>query len=231
MVFHIFSVLCGRGPAVVRMRSLGPVAMLSSLAAMALVASPCKGVSVVFDQPVYSVLVGQTFDVEVRLDADEAAPGFQGLPAGLFSNGWQMTVNSSNASVDALLVPPELDFFGFAPGANTFVGPGEGRAEGNVDQIANIPYPGSLLGTITLTNLAPVFATYPLTLNLFRHFPTEDIFLDGNGVGLDDTIQFGSALVMVVVPEPGSLAMAILAIGTFILVRHARVHPDPRNSG
>lgn len=163
------------------------------------------------DQPVYTVKPNQAFTVEVLIDAELGLPGIQTLEAGLFSNGWQMTFDATKATVDLLTVEPALDFFAFLPGANTDVGPGFVEAEGNIDQIANQPYFGARLATIELTNLAPRGEMYFLQLALKQHFPTEQLFLDGDGVVLDSRLLFGSAKV-IVIPEPASLVLAGLAL-------------------
>lgn len=182
-------------------------------------------------QLVYQVKPNESFTVEVLFDAELGLPGIQPWPDGLFSVGWQMSFDSTKAMVDSLTVAPELDYFGFLPGANTSVGPGQVEAEGNIDQIAFTPYFGSLLATIDLTNTAMRGDSYTLQLALKQHFPTEQLFLDGNGVVLDDILLFGSARVFVI-PEPSSLiglvlgGLTVLGLGARRRRLGCRVRPN-----
>lgn len=171
---------------------------------------------VVFDRTIYQVAPGETFDVQVLIDGDLGTAFPDPLDSGLFSYGWQMEFDAAKASIDSVTVPAELDFFGFVPGATIVADPGLAAAEGNIDQVTLTPYEGSLLATITLTNLAPAPDEYSLTLSLAPHFPTEQLFLDGDGNVLDDALVFGVARVVVAVPEPS--AFMIAACGALGLV-------------
>ena len=174
---------------------------------------------VVFDRAIYQVAPGETFDVQVLIDGDLGTASPDPLANGLFSYGWKMEFDSSKATIDSLTVPDALDFFAFASGASLVTDPGLAAAEGNVDQVTLTPYGESLLATIKLTNLAPVPDEYTLMLSLAPHFPSEQLFLDGDGNVLDDALVFGSARVVVAVPEPGTLAMAALGIAALGAVR------------
>lgn len=190
------------------------------LSAMLCPAALCAQ-GVVFDRAIYQVAPGETFDVQVLLDANLATPEADPLENGLFSYGWQVAFDSSKATIDGLTVPAPLDFFGFATGASIVTDPGLAAAEGNIDQVTLTPYGDSLLATITLTNVAAVPDEYDLTLSLAPHFPTEQLFLDGEGNVLDDTLVFGVARVVVAVPEPS--AFIIAAFGALTLgVWHVR---------
>ncbi len=178
---------------------------------------------VLFDKSIYQVAPGEVFDVQVLIDGDISTPVAESLANGLFSYGWQLTFDSSKATVDGVTVPAALDFFAFAPGASLTADPGLAGAEGNVDQITLTPYQDSLLATITLQNLALVPDTYDLTLSLAPHFPTEQLFLDGQGNVLDDTLVFGTARVIVAVPEPAGVGLAVIGVsGAGLSIRRAR---------
>jgi hypothetical protein len=164
---------------------------------------------VIFDRSVYQVAPGETFDVQVLLDADLSTPEAEGLANGLFSYSWTASFDAAKASVDSITVPSQLDYFGFANGASITSEPGLIGAEGNIDQVALEPYDGGLLATISLTNLAPVPDEYVLALNLASHLPKEELFLDGKGNVLDEELFFGTARVIVAVPEPASVSLML----------------------
>jgi hypothetical protein len=166
---------------------------------------------VVFDRSVYQVAPGETFDIQVLLDGDLSTPEADALASGLFSYSWQMTFESANASVDTILVPPELDYFAFLDGASIKTFADVAAVEGNINQVTLEPYEGSLLATISLTNLAPVPTEYDLTLSLAPHLPKEQLFLDGEGNVLDDDLFFGAARVVVAIPEPGTVTLALVS--------------------
>jgi hypothetical protein len=174
---------------------------------------------VLFDQSIYQVAPGETFDVQVLIDGDVATAAADAVANGLFSYGWQFEFDSAKASVDGLLVPAKLDYFGFASGASVTTGPGLAAAEGNIDQLVFATYEDSLLATVTLKNLALAPDSYDLTLSLAPHFPTEQLFLDGHGNVLDDAIVLGTAKVLVAVPEPGTIAVAGIGLGVAALCR------------
>ncbi len=157
-----------------------------------------------FDRDKYFVR-GQESEVPIRvlIDADNETRPIEKLAAGLFSFGVRVGFNGDQArffNLDDLQAAPPLDFFEFSPGAFEQTGPGFGGIKGNIDQAASPldPYGGIVLGEFSLTNLAPRPAAYSLTLDFFETLPaTEQIFLDGNGVVLDDQIVFGTASVIV----------------------------------
>jgi hypothetical protein len=184
-----------------------------AILAVAMLISPAVlcAQGVVFDRAIYQVAPGETFDVQVLLDANLATSEANPLENGLFSYGWQVAFDSSKATIDGLTVPAPLDYFGFASGASIVTDPGLAAAEGNIDQVMLTPYGDSLLATITLTNIALVPDEYDLTLSLAPHFPTEQLFLDGEGNVLDDTLVFGVARVVVAVPEPSACGLAALS--------------------
>lgn len=182
---------------------------------------------VLFDQSIYQVAPGESFDVQVLIDGDVATAAADAVANGLFSYGWQFEFDSAKASVEGLVVPAELNYFGFAAGASVTTGPGLAAAEGNIDQVAFTPYQDSLLATVTLKNLAIAPDSYDLTLSLAPHFPTEQLFVDGQGNVLDDTIVLGTAKVLVAVPEPGTITLAGIGLGVAALCR-ARIGRNAR---
>ncbi|MDZ4779225.1 MAG: PEP-CTERM sorting domain-containing protein [Planctomycetia bacterium] len=178
------------------------------LAPQAAVAEP----GLLFDQSIYQVAPGESFDVQVLIDGDVATAAADAVANGLVSYGWQFDFDGAKASVDGLVVPAELNYFAFAAGASITSGPGLAGAEGNIDQVTFTPYQDSLLATVTLKNLALAPDSYDLTLSLAPHFPTEQLFVDGQGNVLDDTIVLGTAKVLVAVPEPGTITLAGIGV-------------------
>jgi hypothetical protein len=173
---------------------------------------------VFFDQDEYVVsAVGETFDVQVLIDADARTEEIEPVPRGLFSFGTQITFDATKAQVSgpgALATVAELNQFGFVAGAFTDVDAGLAAGKGNIDQMQNplVPYPGALLMTVTMTNLAAPVDQYPLQLDFFRTLGVnESLFLDGEGNVLDEEIIFEPALVRVV-PEPSALIGLVIGI-------------------
>ena len=120
--------------------------------------------------------------------------------------------------VESILLPPELDFFGLGAPAQTSIGATSAAVKGNVDVGSPNNSVGTLLATITLTDLASIdFGTYVLTLADNKNALEDDIFVDGSGTTRDNEISFGSATINVV-PEPSGLVFVALAI--IGLVRH-----------
>ena len=169
-----------------------------------------------FDQDVYFVNgPGETVQARVLIDGDASTPGDDPVPEGLFSFGVGATFDGSKAQLGGfgdIAVEPELDHFGFAPGAFKQVQVGFGGAKGNIDQLGPYsPYLGSLLLEFTFTNLASAVDSYPLELDFFRTVgPDEQMFVNGAGSLLDSEIIFRSAEVRVV-PEPAAAVLLILA--------------------
>lgn len=195
-----------------------------------------------FDQDLYVVNApGDTFVARILIDADSATPRDEPVPNGLFSFGVRSTFDSAKAQVASPAevdpVPP-LDFFGFGPGAFEQVAAGLAGVKGNIDQFGNPlqPYGGTLLAEVTFTNLASAVDNYPLDLDFFRTVgPNEQLFLDGQGIVLDPGVMFRGARVLVV-PEPQSGLLAIVAIGSLAVgFRRARGwrrarRPEPLNT-
>lgn len=173
---------------------------------------------VFFDKDEYVVSsVGEMFEVQILIDADDATSQIEPVRTGLFSFGAEVSYESTKAQVvgsSALETASPLDFFQFVPGALTEVDAGRAASKGNIDQVPEpvVPYTGSLLMKLTMTNLASPTDLYPLELDFFRTLgDTEQIFLNGAGGVLDDDIVFGRAWVRVV-PEPTAAVLSLLAV-------------------
>jgi hypothetical protein len=102
-----------------------------------------------FDLDDYQVLPDETFQAQVHLDADDAVPGLQPLPAELFSYGFKLTLDDSRAVIDAVTPPIVLDFLGFVSGAEISIAAGEATIKRSVDANSLANYAGTLLATIT----------------------------------------------------------------------------------
>lgn len=205
--------------------------------------APLAGAIVVrTDQSVYNVLPGQTFPIQVHIDFNDQTLGnaFEPLPNGLFSYGFSLSYPPAMATVPTAgdIAPvPALDFFGFNPGAMRQVTASSAMIKGNIDQTFNIPYAGSLLATIQVTNLAPASTTYFVQLDEWRTLgPAEQIFIDGAGIVLDtvpSTDLFLPAQINVI-PEPaigGRLGIGVLAWSLQVIRRVLNVrapHSSPR---
>jgi hypothetical protein len=208
--------------------NLGCVVLLG----ICVLASPAGAETrVFFDQDEYIVsAVGETFDVQVLIDADFRTEELEPLPGGLFSFGAKMTFDSSKAELSgpaALQTVGELDHFGFSAGAFTEVDEGLAASKGNIDQIENplVPYQGNLLMTLTVTNMASAVDQYPLQLDFFRTLgASESLFLDGAGNVLDSEIVFEPALVRVV-PEPSAMSLLAGGMALFFGLRRRTALP------
>lgn len=203
------------------------IAVLASWAISLAPAETLAGtITVHFDQEVYIVNgPGDTIDAMILIDADMVRPFDQPVPNGLYSYALEMTFDSTKGSVGStteVVVPPELDFFGLGiPGppdpAFITVDPGDVGIHANVDQSLSPlqGYNGTLLATVTLTNLASPIDSYLLNLDFNRDLGlNEDFFLDLLGTTLDDEIMFIPSRVLVV-PEPSTAMLA--AIGLVLL--------------
>ncbi|MFV2068685.1 MAG: hypothetical protein ACC645_17070, partial [Pirellulales bacterium] len=158
------------------------------------------GMSVSFDADTYVTAPGATFDVRILIDGDDSTPAYDGLSAGLFSYGIKVGIENRRVRVSSptdIVVPSALNFFGFSAGASRAVGNDFAAVKGNVE-FAAPDYAGTLLATISMTNLASAGQSYTLTLDEYRTFGvSEEIFVDGDLNGIDDVITFGSAMITV----------------------------------
>ena len=189
------------------MRSATWHGLLALLAVLALADSSAAGVIVEFNQDEFDINSGDSFDVQILIDGDDATPGFQPVEDGLLTYGVKLTYDSGVAivpTVAAIDVETELDHLAFGSPAETDRGEVFARATGNADLNPVTPYMGTLLVTMSILDLGAVApgSSYSLTLAI------DDIgramFRDGNNDVLD--VSFGSAQVNVV-PEPGTLML------------------------
>jgi hypothetical protein len=160
-------------------------------------------VAVRFEQTSYQVVPNQAFTVNVFI-----SPPVNGL----FSYGLRLAFPSSAFSVasDAIVVPAPLDFNGvLGPGALKQVDLGGLGVKGTIrlDPLARA-YREALLATFNLdTKAVNPGQNFALGLEIFRTIgSTETVFVDGEGMPLDDRIAFGSAVVTIV-PEPSCLRL------------------------
>lgn len=182
-----------------------------------------------FDKPEYVVRqAGDAIDLQVLIDSDDQTEAPEGVLEGLFSFGVSVGFDVGNASVtdvNSVGVVGALNHFGVSDGAFIQVNTQSASAKGNIDQAASplVSYDGTELATISLNNLLAAPATYQLTLSEFRTLgDTEQIFIDGTGTVLDDSITFGTAIVRVV-PEPVLGTTTLVTIGLLCIVcRHNR---------
>ena len=161
------------------------------------------GVVLRLDPPLHIVEPNQPFDLRVRIDSDSERPGDQGFAEGLFSYGFRVTVDPNDAvpseEADAVMVPDALDFTGFRSGATMELESGVVVVKGNVNpgNPDRMSYVNPLIATIRLVNRAVAGTVYPLTLELYRLFPSEDVFLTETGRKLDDELDTVGTVVSV----------------------------------
>ena len=157
---------------------------------------PAQGqaAAIQFDRDNYSLAVGQAFSVQVVISPAPAA--------GLFSYGFSVTLEGAGGqptNFTSLAVSGALNHNGVKPGPATIsVAAGLVSAKGTADFFAQPfrPYAGTLLGTITLTNLPP--GNYTLRPAVHRTLgPAESVFLAGDGSVLDPLLTFTAAGVTV----------------------------------
>jgi hypothetical protein len=142
-----------------------------------------------FEKPRYDIDPGELFSANALIDP---------VPlSGLSSFGVATTFNDTNASSISVNSPADLDFNGVnGPGAVKAIQSGFAAAKGTVDFFKSPAkaYDGSLLATFTFKDLAP--GPYQLILAPFNTLgPTEQIFVNGEGIAFDNGITFGSALI------------------------------------
>lgn len=176
----------------------------SSLAALCLLCATTHATAQYqtrFDQPVYRITRGQSFQVQVIIDP---------VPeSGLASYGVTIGFPSANAAVSnafAIGVPAELDFNGVrGTGALRSSGADFAAVKGTVDFAVSpaSDYRSGALATIQVQDLG--VGPYPLTLSPFNTLGvSEEIFVSGTGNALDPLIAFGSAMVEYLAPPQES---------------------------
>jgi hypothetical protein len=94
-----------------------------------------------FDREEYQVTgPNTTVPIKIVLDAESATPAIDKLAAGLFSFGVRVGFDATRArfnGVGDISAVPELNFFGFAPGALESVGAGFGAVKGNINSLSS----------------------------------------------------------------------------------------------
>lgn len=157
-----------------------------------------------FGQSEFKVAPNQPLEIPVFIDADDRTQQDDLFPAGLFIVGVQLDFDRTKMrpiNAAPVIVPSELDFFGFEMGAYQEVNLESIGFTANIDQnvVPSEPYRGSHLATITMVNLAAAADSYELSLGLFRTLGSnEQIVLDGDGTVLDDDLVFGATRIVVV---------------------------------
>jgi hypothetical protein len=148
---------------------------------------------VTFGQEQYVIQGGETFPVQVFISP---AP-----PAGLYSLGLKMRLNSTNAQISgvgAISVPADFSFDGpRAQSAVVAVGSNFAAIKSTTQFYSDSLHSSSnaLLATFFITDKAP--GSYQLQLEFFNTLgPTENIFVDGAGQVLDPYITFNTATVV-----------------------------------
>lgn len=202
-------------------RSVHWMAALGLVILATLEAGECRAgdMTVRFDKDVYVVNgPGEQIVAQILIDGDSSTDGVQPVLNGLFSAGVKMSFNDIKADVGALadvVIPPEMDFFGFfAPALVSVTPSGEVAFHANIDQFNSplVPYSGSPLATVTITNLAGAIDSYPLNLGFSRDLGVnEHFFVDGSGNTLDPVIAFVPSRVLVV-PEPSTAMLALTSL-------------------
>ena len=142
-----------------------------------------------FDRPVYDVVPGESFNVQVFLDMDDAVPGNQPPTSGFLSMGTRVLFDQALAqvtNVNDITVVPELDSDGLGGPAGKEAEPGNAGAFGVLPFGAPNAYFGTLLVTITIENLA-ARGTYTLTPAFFNNPPVVN-FVDNLVGSLDSAI-------------------------------------------
>jgi len=185
-------------------------ALLYTLGLVLIVGSPARAAVISFVDPQPVVLVDTPVSLNVRIDY-----GGSGTSA-LFSYG--VTVVGDWEAMGAVplgaVVPAPLDFNGVAgPGAVIGLDHASIGVKGTVNLAVNPIelYAGSMLAEFQFRFTEPGF--YELTLDFFNTLgPTEDIFVNQNGVAIDDSIEFRSGIVQVVIPEPGIPALVLTGV-------------------
>ncbi len=203
--------------------NLGGRLLWGWVSAALIAASAAQGAYTVrFGEEIVSIVAGETFLVRIVLDADDAEPGNQPLPSGLFSMGIEVTYDPAHAEVagpDAIVLPAEIDGDGVGGPAPKAVEPGRSAVTGAVALDAVEGYMGGLLATFEISDRSSApGTTYLLTPGFFFQ-DTRVNFLDFEGNILDAEIRFEGAQVEVV-PEPGILLL--LLFGSAVARRRSR---------
>jgi hypothetical protein len=196
-----------------------------TLMSFVVLAGSGRAVVIGFTDPQPVVMINQTARLSVSIDY-----GAGGTP-GLFSYGISVLGDWQSLGIIPLgvEVPPPLDFNGIAgPGAfigqdATFIG-----AKGTVDLSRNPieMYQGTVLAEFQFRFTQP--GIYDLSLDFFNTLgPTEQIFVNQDGMPIDNQIQFRPGQIQVVVPEPGSTLLLLAGAGFVCLLAFRWRRFDP----
>lgn len=152
-------------------------------------------VQIEFDQPSYSAITGAEVTVEVRIDHEGR------IPESLFSYGIRLVPDDTTGlTLTAITVPAELDYNGFSSGARIDADPAILGAKGNIN-LGSGNYAGTLIATYVFSYDSP--GTYNLGLEIYRTLgENEDVFIDGDGVTIDDLIEPIAATATLTVIDP-----------------------------
>lgn len=192
-----------------------------------LLATPARSVVISFADPQPVVLVNDPVRMTVTIDT-----GATDTEA-LFSYGISVVGDWDAQAILPLgvAVPAALDYNGVAgPGALIGLGDEFIGVKGTVNLSGNPieMYAGNVLAEFQLRFTQP--GSYELRLDFFNTLgPTEDIFVNQDGIAIDDQIEFRPGLVQVVIPEP-RISTLLLAATASLLVRRTRILPAATQS-
>jgi hypothetical protein len=185
-----------------------------------LLATSGQAVVIAFSNPLPVVVVNETARISVSIDRGNSTT------QSLFSYGISVMGDWESQGIVPLgvVVPPSLDFNGVA-GPGAFIGGGaefigvKGTVNLSVNPISL--YEGTALAEFQFRFTQP--GTYSFILDFFNTLgPTEDIFVNQDGMAIDDEIEFRPGLVQVVVPEP-RISTLILVAGLCLFITRARM--------
>ena len=183
-----------------------------------------------FGQSSYGVAPGASVDVQVFI----RQTGVDSILSdeGLFSAGLQVRFNlppfnSDPAQVTAVVANPAFNTVTAPPPT-----PASGTSSGSADlEVADFSATGAVFPTMnrillgTFTFQAGLTGTTLIDVADLNPGVGFDDFITGAGTILDDQLTFGTTQIQItgVVPEPGSLTLAMIAVaGGLVLVRRHR---------
>ena len=176
---------------------------------------PADAATVRFEMPTYTVPLNGSLDLNIHIEYE------QGEPMDLFSYGLRLEVVDPVAvNLVSLRLPLSLNYDGVnGTPAVTDLSPGVLGAKGTVNFLdAAGAYSDSLLATYEMQ--FEELGTVDLQLHPFNTLgATEQVFVSGGGVKMDDFIVFEGASVTVV-PEPSVILTGLAAAMALLLRRH-----------
>ncbi len=169
------------------------------LITLLLLSSSAPAARLHFEQSAYAVTAGETLQVRVLVDMDEAVPGDQIPSGGLFSMGVRVTFSPSGVALpgaDNLVLPAELNGNGLGGLPEKRIGPDYVGAAGAIAFESNEGYQNPLMLTVNIADLSP--GTYSLGLGLLLDGTLANFVDFATGAVLDAQItNFVSATVVV----------------------------------